>query len=78
MMNMRLPKGCLAAFRQKTNISVQELCDYAAVRKRPRPVRSKHLESTTGISSAIWLFGSAEEIKKALIKAYQNIENMKV
>lgn len=68
---MRLPRGCLKSIHAITGILVQELSDYAAARKRPRPDRCKVLERVTGISVSEWLFGSPDDLRSALSKYHK-------
>ena len=70
----KIPNGCLKQINKITNISVQELSDYAATRKRPRPERCEYLEKITGIPKSIWMWGQPEQLKMALSK-YHTEEN---
>lgn len=63
---MKIPNGCLKHLNKITAISVQELSDYAATRKRPKPDRCEYLEQITGIKKSIWMWGSSEQLKMAL------------
>ena len=66
---MRLKNGTLQSLSVKSDIDTSKLCAYAATRLRPSRKRALHLEGTTGISAALWLLGSSEEIKQAIVKA---------
>lgn len=74
---MKLPSGCLKNISEITHITVQELSDYAARRKVPRPDRCLLLESTIGIPASLWAWGTAEQLKQALIN-YHNSKRVEV
>ena len=65
---MRLPRGKLKIMAEKSQLSTQKMCDYAATRLRPSRKRAIHLETVTGIPASLWLLGTSDEIKHAIIK----------
>jgi hypothetical protein len=65
---MRLKKGTLQILSTKSDIDTSKLSAYAATRLRPSRKRALHLEGTTGIPAALWLLGSSEEIKQAIVE----------
>lgn len=70
MANGRLPNGILQKLSDKTGKPVKYLSDMANASKRPGRKLSKHLEKHTGIEASVWLFGTASEIKSALIENF--------
>ncbi len=69
---MKLPDGALKSIEAQTKISVQELSDYAATRKRPRLKRAFILEAATGIRAAIWMTDTAEVIKHSITEYHSH------
>lgn len=70
---MRIPKGKLKKVAEKAEVPSTTMCDYAATRLRPSRKRSIHLEKTTGIPAALWLLGSSQEIKQAIVDAAEGV-----
>lgn len=63
----KLPNNILSRLSEKTGISVTKLSDYAATRTRPSRKRFPKLEKASGVDAVVWLFGTSDEIKSALI-----------
>lgn len=63
---MKLQNGILKTISDKTGISVQELSDYAATRKRPGRKRLELLIEASGVQASVWLFSDSEQIKSDL------------
>lgn len=65
---MRVKKGTLKKIAKKTGISVQQLSDLVATRRRPSPKRALLLEEATAgkVAAVVWLYGGPSEIKNAL------------
>ena len=70
--DMRLPKGKLKLVANKTQLSTQKVCDYAATRQRPSRKRAIHLEKETGIPASLWLLGTSDQIKLAIMNVANN------
>lgn len=69
---MRLPYGILTRLGEITDISPNILSDYAATRIRPGSKRALKLESACkeiglDVSLRLWLFGTPDELKTALM-----------
>jgi hypothetical protein len=64
---MQLKRGTLVNLAKRSSIDTNQLCAYAAARLRPSRKRAIHLEATTGIPAALWLLGSSDEIKAAIV-----------
>lgn len=65
---MRLKHKLLCKLSALTGFSKTDLCDLAAVRKRPSFKRAMKLENSTGIHHDLWQGGTSEEIKRELNK----------
>lgn len=68
----RLPSGTLKPWTEKTGWPSQYLSDLISTRKRPGRKRAKYLELLSrelgfDIPAAVWLFGSATDIRSALL-----------
>jgi len=70
---MRLTKGILKRIEDVSGISSSYLSRYANVSVRPRSDRAEYLDQVTSdlgfrVPKELWVFGSKEEIKIALMK----------
>ena len=64
---MRLPHGKLKALSEKSGIERTKLSAYANTHLRPGRKRALHLEKILGVGALLWLYGTSQEIKEALI-----------
>jgi hypothetical protein len=63
---MRIKHGVLKEISIKTGKSIPFLSDLASARKRAGRKMAKILAEASNVSEVIWLYGSSDEIKKAL------------
>ena len=66
---MRLPKGKLKELSEKTNIRSTKISAYVCTHNRPGRKRAKYLEKILGVDAVLWLYGTSDQIKKAIIEA---------
>lgn len=75
---MRLPKGTLTKLAEATDLNNNYLCDLVSTRSRPGRTRSIELEEACkkiglDVPRTTWLFGTTNEIKKALTNTKPNL-----
>ncbi|HBA83199.1 MAG TPA: hypothetical protein DCZ95_03805 [Verrucomicrobia bacterium] len=68
-MQTKLPDGILTKLSDVTGIKPRLLSDYANGHKPVGSSRAKELEAITGIEATIWLYGTPDERKAAMIEA---------
>jgi len=66
---LHIPYGALQRLADVTGCKASLLSDYAAGRKRPGRDRAVDLEVATGINRHLWLYGTPDELKPAIIEA---------
>lgn len=66
---MRLPRGTISQLIDRTGLSGPYICDLIAGRKRPGRERALVMQEASGVDAATWLYGSAQEIKQALLSS---------
>lgn len=69
---MKLSNGILKRLSIETGIDARHLSGYACTSRRPGRKRARYLEEITNklgfkVSAELWVFGTSEEIKKALM-----------
>lgn len=65
---MRLKHKLLCKLSRLTGFNKTDLCDLAAIRKRPSFKKAMRLEKFTGVHHDLWLGGTSDEIKTELNK----------